>query len=235
VTGGAVRVGRSIVEELAAGGWSVVFTYKSSVREAEELAHREGEAGHAVVPFRADVDDADQRAAALGLAIERFGRLDALVNNAAVFPRTPVATLGAEQLEATLRTDLVSPVALALACAPRLAESEGVIVNIADIYGLYPLRGHLAYSLAKAGLVMATKALAAELAPRVRVNAVAPGIAVFPADYDERTRATLIGRTLLRRAGSAREIARAVCYLVDEAETMTGQVLILDAGRTVAL
>jgi pteridine reductase len=134
-----------------------------------------------------------------------------------------------------LRTNLVSPVALAIECAHLLAESDGAIVNIADIYGLHPLRDHLAYSVSKAGLLMATRALAVELAPRVRVNAVAPGIAVFPTDYDEKTRETLIARTLLKRAGSAREIARAVRYILEDGQTMTGQVLVLDGGRTVAL
>jgi len=140
-----------------------------------------------------------------------------------------------QEMELILRTNLTSPVALALECASLLSENEGAIVNIADIYGLFPLRDHLAYSVSKAGLVMATKALAVELAPRVRVNAVAPGIGVFPADYDEETRNKLIARTLLHRAGSSREIARAVSYLLDGTQTMTGQVLVLDGGRTVAL
>jgi len=104
-----------------------------------------------------------------------------------------------------------------------------------DIYGVFPLRDHIAYSVSKAALIAATRCLAVELAPEVRVNAVAPGIAIFPDDYDEATRKKLLARTLLQREGGGSEIARAVRYLLEGTETMTGQVLTLDGGRTLAL
>ena len=116
-----------------------------------------------------------------------------------------------------------------------LRERHGAVVNIADIYGSLPLREHLAYSVSKAALIAATRSLALELAPEVRVNAVAPGIAIFPEGYDQATRQRLLARTPLRREGGAAEIARVVRFLIDSVETVTGQVITVDGGRTLAL
>ncbi len=235
VTGGAVRLGRAVVEAFASRGWSVAYTYHRSRDAAAALEASLRGTGADVAAMELDVDDSGARAAIPRRVIERFGRLDALVNNAAVFPRTPVATLDEATFRAVLATNLEAPLFLALACASALRESGGSVVNIADIYGLHPLRAHLAYSVSKAGLIAATRALAVELAPEVRVNAVAPGIAMFPEDAPAETRSRLLARTLLGREGGAGEIAAAVRYLVEETVTTTGQVLVLDGGRTVAL
>lgn len=235
VTGGAVRLGRGIVQELASSGWNVVFTFKSSAQPAAELENKLTSQGCAVKGVCADIDEKDQRASVLDETLTLFGRLDALINSAAIFPRTPISDLDEATFSRVLRTNLQAPLFFALECAPHLREARGNVVNIADIYGAFPLRDHLAYSVAKAGLIAATRSLAVELAPEVRVNAVAPGIAVFPDDYDEKTKARLLDRTLLKREGSAAEIARAVHYLLDGTSTMTGQVLTLDGGRTIAL
>jgi pteridine reductase len=157
------------------------------------------------------------------------------VNNAAVFPRTPLDELTPESLGAVLRTNLEAPLFLTQACAPMLRARRGAVVNIADIYGTFPLRHHLAYSVSKAALIAATRSLAVEVAPEVRVNAVAPGIAIFPDGYDEAARQRLLAKTLLRREGGAAEIARAVRFLIEGADTVTGQVLTVDGGRTLAL
>ena len=235
VTGGAVRLGRATVELLARSGWRVAFTYRSSAAEAGELEANLRKEGRDVHAFQADLDDPPARRALSAAVVERLGGLDALVNNAAVFPRTPLAALDEARFAAVLRTNLEAPLFLALAAREALAARSGAVVNIADIYGFFPLREHLAYSVAKAALVAATKALAVELAPAVRVNAVAPGIALFPTDYDEDTKRRLVARTLLKREGNAEEIARAVQYLLEGTLTMTGQVLVLDGGRTIAL
>jgi pteridine reductase len=235
VTGGAVRVGRSIVTELAGTGWAVAFTYHTSVKPARELVEELQGKGHRALAVEADLNHGGARTALVARVREELGGLDALVNNAAVFPRTPFEDLTAARFTEVLRTNLEAPLFLAQACAPLLRASRGTVVNIVDIYGSFPLREHLAYSVSKAALIAATRCLAVELAPEVRVNALAPGIAMFPDDYDEAMRKKLIARTLLRRAGSAGEIARAVRYLLEGTETMTGQVLTLDGGRTVAL
>ena len=235
VTGGAVRVGRAIVTELAGSGWAVAFTYRSSAAAAGELVTSLERRGSRVVPIEADLDDAESWTAVATRLQSEFGGLDALVNSAAVFPRTPLPELTPARLAAVLRTNVDAPLFLTMACAPMLRERQGAVVNIADIYGSFPLREHLAYSVSKAALIAATRSLALELAPEVRVNCVAPGIAIFPEGYDQATRERLLARTPLRREGGAAEIARVVRFLIEGVETVTGQVITADGGRTLAL
>ncbi|MFZ5785802.1 MAG: SDR family oxidoreductase [Acidobacteriota bacterium] len=232
VTGGAVRLGRAIVEELAGAGWSVAFSYRTSGAAALALVGELGERGCDVAGIEADIDDGRARTRLVGVVLDRFGGLDALVNNAGVFPRTPFADLTEDAFQAAIRTNLAAPVFLAQACAEALGARHGAIVNLTDIHADIPLRHHLAYTVSKAALAAATRALAIELAPEVRVNAVAPGAAVFPDGMDEAVRRRIIDRTLLKRQGGAAEIAAAVRFLLEEAETITGQVLAIDGGRS---
>jgi len=235
VTGGAVRLGRAAVTELAAAGWSVAFTYRSSAREAAALVRRLEKAGTDCLAISADLASPAAPRRIVARVERRFGRLDALVNNAAIFPRTPFADLDAAALRTALRINLEAPVLLAHACAPRLRVAGGAIVNLVDIHAAYPLRHYLPYCVSKAALAAATRALAVELAPEVRVNAVAPGIAQWPDDYDAEIKRRLVARTLLKRPGSAAEIARAVRFLLEGTDSTTGQVLTIDAGRTVTV
>jgi len=235
ITGGAVRLGRAMVEELARSGWTVAFSYHASEQPAHDVVAALAAEGHTALAFRADLDNRTSRRRLLDEVAAACGGLDALVNNAAVFPRTPIAELDEEALAAVLRTNLEAPLFLSLAAAPLLRERSGAIVNIADVHAMYPLKHHLAYSISKAALVAATKALAIELAPEVRVNAVAPGIALFPASYDAPLREQLLRRTLLRREAGGAEIAHAVRYLLEGTHATTGQVLVVDAGRTLTL
>ena len=225
VTGGAVRIGRAIVEELAGAGWTVAFSYRSSDAAAREVATALAGEGREVAAFRADLDLPEQRRRLIGDVEARFGGLDALVNNAAVFPRTPIGELDEAALAAALRTNLEAPLFLALVAAPLLRARGGAVVNIVDVYASTPLKHHLAYSVSKAALLAATRALALELAPDVRVNAVAPGIALFPDEYDAATRERLLRRTLLQRESGPAEIARAVRFLLADAPSTTGQLL----------
>lgn len=235
VTGGAVRLGRATVEELAGAGWSVAFTYRSSAREAAALARRLAKTGTDCLPIKIDLATPTAPRRIVARIERRFGRLDALVNNAAIFPRTKFADLDAAALRTALRVNLEAPVLLAHACAPLLRAVHGAIVNLVDIHAAYPIRHYLPYCVSKGALVAATRALAVELAPEVRVNAVAPGIAQWPDDYDAEIKRRLVARTLLKRPGSAAEIARAVRFLLEGTDTTTGQVLTVDAGRTVTV
>ncbi len=225
VTGGAVRIGRAVVEELAGSGWAVAFSYRSSATAARELVDSLTGAGRDVAAFAADLDEPGQRRRLVQAVEARFGGLDALVNNAAVFPRTPLESLDEAALAAAMRTNLEAPLFLALAAAPLLRARRGAIVNVVDVYASTPLRHHLAYSVSKAALLAATRALAVELAPEMRVNAVAPGIALFPDGYDAATRERLLRRTLLQRESGAAEVARAVRFLLADAVTTTGQLV----------
>lgn len=235
VTGGAVRLGRATVTELAAAGWSVAFTYRSSAREAAALVRRLAKAGTDCLAIKIDLAANTAPRRVVDRVGRHFGRLDALVNNAGIFPRTPFADLDAAALRTALRINLEAPVLLAHACAPRLRAAGGAIVNIVDIHAAYPLRHYLPYCVSKAALAAATRALAVELAPEVRVNAIAPGIAQWPDDYSADVKRRLVARTLLKRPGSAAEIARAVRFLLEGTDTTTGQVLTIDAGRTVTV
>lgn len=235
VTGGAVRIGRAIVTEMAEAGWSVAFTYRSSAAAARDLEGELRARGIRALAIEADLDDHAARSVAARRIHDQLGGLDALVNNAGVFPRTPFEELTPARLADAMRTNLEAPIFLTQACAPLLRASHGSVVNIVDVYGTFPLRHHLAYSVSKAALIAATRSLAVELAPEVRVNAVAPGIAMFPDGYDDATRERLLAKTLLRKEGGATEIARTVRFLIEGTETVTGQVLTVDGGRTVAL
>lgn len=235
ITGGAVRLGRAMVVEMAQRGWRVVFTYRHSALAAQQLVAELANRGMVAEALAADLRDAAARQQLLATIGERHGRLDALVNNAAVFPRTPRETLDLDTWAEVFTTNLAAPVFLTLAAASWLSAARGAVVNLLDIHGRYPVRSFLPYCVSKAALEAATRALAVELAPAVRVNGVAPGIALFPLGTPDDVRRRMLARTLLGREGGAEEIARAVRYLLEEAETVTGQVLTVDGGRTVHL
>ena len=165
--------------------------------------------------------------------VERHGGLDVLINNASSFYPTPIADTTWSQWENLLATNLKAPYFLSQAAAPHLAKNNGVIINLADIHGIRPMPGHTVYSIAKAGLVMMTKALAQELGPRVRVNAIAPGAVIWPeetAGVTERQR--VVDQTPLKSIGNPRDITRTALFLIRDASFITGQTIAVDGGRT---
>jgi len=177
--------------------------------------------------------------AELGSLIETtrqaFGRLDILVNNASTFYPTPVGEITEAHWDDLLGSNLKAPLFLSQAAAPILRLYSGLILNIVDIHGMRPLRRYPTYSIAKAGLIMLTKSLARELGPQVRVNAIAPGPVMWPADgvADDELQRKIIRRTALKRSGSAADIARAAVFFAAEAPFITGQILPVDGGRSV--
>jgi pteridine reductase len=167
--------------------------------------------------------------------ITRFGRLDALVNNASGFFPTPIGGTSEAMWDALFASNAKAPFFLAQACAPHLREARGAIVNLVDIYAERPLPGHTVYCMAKAALLMATRSLALELAPDVRVNAVAPGAILWPEqDHSDAAKQAMLGRTPLARTGTPEEIAETVRWLLRDATYTTGQVIRVDGGRTLA-
>ncbi len=237
VTGAARRIGAAIARRLHAAGASVVIHYRGGEAEAAKLeselnAARAGSACRVKGDLLAPI--APQ--ALVGAAIDRWGRLDLLVNNASAFYPTPLGSIEAGHWEELIGSNLKAPLFLAQAAAPRLAAAGGSIVNIADIHAERPLKGYLVYSVAKAGLAALTRALALELAPAVRVNAVAPGTIAWPEDgqFEPAERERIVTATPLARTGAPEDIAAAVEFLAG-APFVTGQVLAVDGGRTITL
>ncbi len=237
VTGGARRVGRAIVAELAGAGCDLAIHYRRSGEEAAELAGLVAEAGRRAVLVRGDLNDPACWPEIIRAAVDGLGRLDILVNNAAVFTPPEADTIerfDGELWESTIRTNLVAPVALCHHARPHLeASGTGKIVNLCDISAERPWPDHLAYCTSKAGLVAVTRGLARALAPRIAVNAVAPGIAAFPEDYSTEHRRELTSRVPLRRQGTPEEVARLVRFLVESGDYITGQVIAIDGGRSI--
>jgi pteridine reductase len=239
VTGGAKRVGAAICRRLHAAGAKIAIHYRSSRQEAlalqDELNALRPESA---AVFQADLLELEALPEMFQEVLLKFRQLDALVNNASSFYATPLADIDEQQWQDLLGTNLKAPLFLAQAAAAELRRHRGCIVNIADIHAERPMHGHLLYSTAKAGLVALTKALAQEMAPHVRVNAVAPGVIVWPETevwLDEEERRKIIAHTLLKREGEPDDIARTVAFLIQDAPYITGQIISVDGGRSVNL
>lgn len=237
VTGAARRIGAAIARRLHAAGASVVLHYRGAEAEAAALeaelnALRAGSA----VKMKADLLAPIAPRALVDGALAHFKRLDVLVNNASTYYPTALGSIEASHWDELIGSDLRAPLFLAQQAAPHLKKHGGAIVNVADIHAERPLKGYLVYSVAKAGLVALTRSLALELAPEVRVNAVAPGPIAWPEDgqVEPPERERILATTPLARLGSAEDVARAVHFLAT-APFVTGQILAVDGGRSVYL
>lgn len=237
VTGGAKRVGAAIVRRLHAAGANVAIHFRSSVYEAFALRGELNDLReNSAICVQADLLETAALPRMVEEVVQHFGHLDALVNNASSFYATPLAEIDATQWNDLIGTNLQAPLFLAQAAAAELRRQHGCIVNIVDIHAERPMHGHLLYSAAKAGLVALTKGLAQELAPQVRVNAVAPGVIIWPEGEgwdDEEKRRKIVAHTLLKREGSPEDIAKTVQFLIADAPYITGQVISVDGGRSV--
>lgn len=239
VTGGAKRVGAAICRCLHAAGASVAVHYRNSAQQAQDL--RDGLNAlrpESALALQADLLDPEALPPLVRGVVEKFGRLDALVNNASSFYATPLDGIDERQWHDLLGTNLKAPLFLAQAAADELRRRHGAIVNIADIHAERPMRDHLLYSVAKAGMVALTKGLAQEMSPQVRVNAIAPGVIVWPEDAewnDEEKRRKIIAHTLLKREGEPDDVARTVKFLLSDAPYITGQIISVDGGRSINL
>lgn len=224
---------------LHAAGANLVLHYRSSAAEAAALATELNKIRPQSAQARQhDLCDVAGISRLIQETVAHFGRLDALINNASSFFHTPVGAIDEAAWNDLVGSNLKGPLFLSQAAAPHLADSRGCIVNITDIHAERPLKGYPLYSIAKAGLLGLTRALALELAPLVRVNAVAPGAIEWPENVEHFPRAeqqAIIDHTLLKRVGSPADIARTVKFLVFDAPYITGQVINVDGGRTAHL
>ncbi len=235
VTGGARRVGAAIARRLHAAGAKVLIHYRDSEADAARLeAEFNAARPRSAVKVKAELLAPIAPRALLVAALDGFGRLDILVNNASSFFPVDVGSIESSHWEELIGSNLRAPLFIAQQAAAELAKNEGCIVNIVDIHAERPLKGYALYSIAKAGLAAMTRALALELAPRVRVNGVAPGAIAWPEDgqFPEPERARIIATTPLARTGGPEDIARAVHFLA-AAPYVTGQILAVDGGRSI--
>ena len=192
---------------------------------------------NSVALIQADLLDVAKLPSLAEQTVQTFGRLDALVNNASTFYATTIGEIEVEQWNDLIGTNLQAPLFLSQAAAPALRKTQGAIVNITDIHADRPLKSYVVYSVAKAGLVGLTRSLARELAPEVRVNAIAPGPILWPDQevFDELARQRIISHTPLKREGTPDDIAKAVHYLLADAPYVTGETINVDGGRHIAL
>jgi pteridine reductase len=236
VTGAAKRVGAEIARDLHAAGYDLALHCRHSRTELDELAAAlEQRRPHSVLVLQADLDNVEMLPDLVDAALERFGRLDALVNNASTFEPTPLGSATPAQWDALFASNARAPFFLAQAAAAALANARGCIVNLVDIYAERPLARHPIYCMAKASLLMMTRALALDLAPEVRVNAIAPGAILWPESGKSSTeQQALLARIPLARCGTPEDVASAVRWLL-QSPYVTGEVLRVDGGRSLAI
>jgi NAD(P)-dependent dehydrogenase (short-subunit alcohol dehydrogenase family) len=235
VTGGAHRLGRAIALALAARGARVLITYRTAHREARSTLSDLQASGARAEAFRLDVANAREVHRVFARIARTVGRLDILVNNAAVFQRTPFARLTERAWDAHLDTNLKGAFLCALS-ASRLMRRRGAgkIINIADWAGERPYRDYLPYCVSKAGVIALTKSLAKELAPAIQVVAVAPGPILPPPEFTPSQRRRVTQRVPLKRWGSPQDIANAVVFAIEGTDFMTGSTMFVDGGQLIA-
>ncbi|MFP5235990.1 MAG: SDR family NAD(P)-dependent oxidoreductase [Acidobacteriota bacterium] len=229
VTGGAKRIGRAIALELARAGADVVITYRSSADEAVETVDAIEQLGRRGFALECNVRHEQSVREAVAAAVSHLGRLDVLVNNAAIFESAQLDEIALEQWDAVFETNVRGPFLFAREAIPHLRAVGGRIVNMGSLGGLQPWADHGHYCATKAALHMLTKCMAKAFGPEVAVNAVAPGWIDMDAEPTDQTR-RMVAKTPLRRTGSPADITAAVLHFAASAPFVTGQILAVDGG-----
>jgi NAD(P)-dependent dehydrogenase (short-subunit alcohol dehydrogenase family) len=232
VTGGARRVGRAIVTGMAADGARLAVHHYASEDDAATLEAELRRAGREAALFEADLRDPAQIQELASRVTERFGRLDILINSAAVLVRQPFGTVTAEMWDAVLDLNLRAYFLLAQALAPALRAARGKIINLSDVAGFEPWPSYLPHSISKAGVEMLTRGLARILAPEVTVNGVAPGPVLLAPETTEAARRQLLDSIPMQRIGTPDEVIRAIRFFLTS-DYVTGTTLVVDGGQLV--
>lgn len=244
ITGAAKRIGAEIARQLHRAGFNVIIHYNQSSVPAQELVDElNGERENSAIGLPANLNDHTQVIDLARQSVNQWQRLDLLVNNASSFYPTPIGEATNDDWDNLINSNLKAPFFLAQALAPTLKQSHGCIINIADIYAQRPLKKHSIYSIAKAGNMMLTKSLAQELAPEVRVNGIAPGAILWPEDYYKKTedqlsdenKEKMLSQIPLQQRGQVQDIARTILFLAKDAPYITGQIIVVDGGRTLTI
>ncbi len=235
ITGGGKRVGAHCARYLHAQGYNILLHYRSSAQAANVLANELNRQRPGSVRLcQADLHDNVELQALADVAKQAWGGIDALINNASAFYATDMPVVTEAQWDDLLGSNLKSPFFLIQALTPVLKSRQGCVVNIVDIHAERGLVGFPVYSIAKAGLAALTKILAKELAPEIRVNAVAPGAILWPEqdDMSAQQKQEIQAKVALQRTGCPEDIAKAIYFLINDAGYITGQIITVDGGRT---
>jgi len=231
ITGAAERVGRVVALTLAERGAHVAFSYfdpSEPWRSTLDAIEAEGVKGMAL-PL--DVREPGRPAACVERVIDEFGHIDVLVNNASIWLSSPFLDITRDAWEAELSVNLTGPFLCSQAVAPHmLRQASGLIINITDLSAFQTWSGYAHHSASKAGLVALTRVMAAELAPHVRVNAIAPGTVLLPEGASKEKRRWATEKSLLKRIGEPEDVASTVAFLA-EMDFATGAVYFVDGGR----
>ncbi len=235
VTGAALRVGAAIASELHANGANVAIHYRGSVDAAEQLAEGLNTIRPAsAATFQADLNVTTELPDLVAAVCDWAGRLDILINNASSFYPTPPGEITEANWDDLIGSNLKAPLFLSQAAMPQLRKQRGVIINIVDIHAQRPLKNHVVYGSAKAGLAMLTRSLAKDLAPDIRVNGVAPGAILWPENgMSDAVKDNILQQVPMQRAGDPKDIAGCVLFLVQDASYVTGQIIAVDGGRSI--
>jgi pteridine reductase len=237
ITGGAKRVGAVIARTLHAAGYDLALHCRHSMAEAQALAaDLTQQRADSVLVLQAELADTQRLPQLIDATLARYGRLDALVNNASAFYDTPIDTASVEQWHDLFASNAQAPFFLTQAALPALRASHGAIVNLVDIYAERSIANYPIYVMAKGALAAMTRTLALDLAPDVRVNGVAPGAVMWPSDgksYDDQQ--AMMARTPLGRAGTPEDVAATVLWLLRDAPFVTGQIIRVDGGRSISI
>jgi pteridine reductase len=233
VTGAGRRLGQAMAGALAGRGMTVAIHHHASSQGAYNLRQEILDSGGRAACFDADLTDAAAARSLPERVVQELGRLDVLVNSAAVMHRLSLEQTTPEQWDGILNLNLRAVFFCTQGAAPALRASRGKVINLADLAGLEPWSGFAAHSVSKAGVVMLTKVLALSLAPDVTVNAIAPGAVLVPDEYDAEERERLARATPLRRLGDPADVIAALLYLLEGGDFVTGEVLVVDGGRRI--
>jgi NAD(P)-dependent dehydrogenase (short-subunit alcohol dehydrogenase family) len=234
ITGGAKRIGRALTLGLARRGAAIAFSYRSSAPEARRTVRELETLGVRAAAIRADLSRASDIRRLIHEVGRRFGRLDILINCAANFDRVPFERLTERAWDRAIDTNLKGPFLCALHASRLMRARGGKIINLADWAGVRPYRDYLPYCVSKGGLITLTKALAKELAPKIQVNAIAPGPILPPQDMGAATQKRVANRALLKRWGSPTDIVNAALFLIEGTDFATGSVVYVDGGQLIA-
>jgi pteridine reductase len=239
ITGAAKRIGAATARRLHHAGFNIVVHYSRSADDAQQLvAELNRDRADSAHMQQADLLQTGQPAGLADAAAAHWDRLDVLINNASSFYPTPVGRISEADWHDLVGTNLKAPLFLSQAAAPYLKARQGAIINLTDVHAERPMPDFVVYTLAKAGLLGLTRSLARELAPDIRVNAVAPGSILWPEtqqgtvmEKNDAAKAAILQKTPLGRIGDPEDIARTIEFLVTNAPYITGQVIPVDGGR----